>query len=58
MIFVDLLTRAGVPSFTLMTNDRVEGKIDINYPFPDQFQKLVTYVNLPGKPLLLMHQKG
>ena len=53
MIFVNLLTDVGVTACTLMVNDRDEGKIDVSYPFIDQFSKLVSYVSLPGKALVI-----
>ncbi|MES2646751.1 MAG: DUF3857 domain-containing protein [Bacteroidota bacterium] len=53
MIFVNLLQQADVNACLMMANDRDDGKIDIQYPFIDQFHKLVAYITLPSKPLIV-----
>lgn len=53
MIFVNLLREVGIDAFPMLANERDRGKIDINYPFIDQFRQLVTLVKLPGKNMII-----
>lgn len=53
LAFINLLYQVNITACPLLANNRERGKIDINYPFIDQFAKLVTYVSLRGKPLVI-----
>lgn len=53
MIFTDLLKQVGITAYPLMVTNRDHGKIDVAYPFIDQFEKLVTYIVLPEKKMII-----
>jgi hypothetical protein len=53
LIFVNLLKSVGMEAIPMLANERQRGKIDINYPFIDQFSQVVTMVKLPGKYLII-----
>ncbi len=53
LVFVNLLSNVDVPACLMLTNERFRGKIDINYPFIDQFSNIVAYIKLPEKPLII-----
>jgi hypothetical protein len=53
LILVNLLSDVDVPAYPMITNERFRGKIDISYPFIDQFSNTVAYIKLPGKALVV-----
>jgi hypothetical protein len=53
LIFVNLLKSVGMEAIPMLANERQRGKIDINYPFIDQFKQVVTLVKLPSKHMII-----
>lgn len=44
LLLLNLLMRYDIPCFPLLVAERDFGKVDINYPFRDRFNKVVAYV--------------
>lgn len=44
LIFVNLLQSVGVAAYPLLAADRWHGKVDVSYPFIDQFNNTVAYI--------------
>ncbi len=54
LIFLNLLQSAGITAYPLLASDRWHGKVDLDYPFIDQFNKTIAYVEMPnGRPLII-----
>jgi hypothetical protein len=54
LIFVNLLQNVGVTAYPMLAADRWHGKVDIVYPFIDQFNNTVAYIEIPNSPALVI----
>jgi len=54
LIFVNLLQSVGVTAYPMLAADRRYGKVDISYPFIDQFNNTVAYIEIPNSPALVI----
>lgn len=53
LILINLLKSAGLAVKPLLISERDYGKIDTTYPYIDQFNKVVAYVDIDGKHYIL-----
>jgi hypothetical protein len=53
LIFINLLKEVGIDAVPLLASDRNYMKVDLSYPFLDQFNKVVAYVFLAGKNMVI-----
>jgi hypothetical protein len=53
IIFINLLREVGIDAVPLLASDRAHMKVDLSYPFLDQFNKVVTYVFLADKTMVI-----
>ncbi|MDH7464517.1 DUF3857 domain-containing protein [Chitinophagaceae bacterium 26-R-25] len=54
LIFVNLLQSVGVTAYPMLAADRWRGKVDISYPFVDQFHNTVAYIEIPHSTALVI----
>jgi hypothetical protein len=53
LIFINLLREAGIDAVPLLASDRAYMKVDLSYPFLEQFNKVVTYVFLADRKMVI-----
>jgi hypothetical protein len=53
LIFINLLRQVDITAIPLLVNNRDDGKIDINYPFINQFSKTISYIKLAGRIMII-----
>ena len=53
LLLVNLLKSAGLDAFPLLVSERSNGSVDTSYPYIDQFNKVVAYVNVDGSAYVL-----
>jgi hypothetical protein len=53
LLMINLLRLADLDADPMLVSERSHGRVDTSYPFKDQFNKVVAYVNLDGKKYIL-----
>jgi hypothetical protein len=53
LILINLLKSARLEVYPLLVSERDHGKVNKEYPFIDQFNKVVAYVQAGNKPMIL-----
>lgn len=53
LLLLNLLKEARLSAVPLLVCDRSEGKVKVNYPFREQFHKVVSLVTIDGKRYIL-----
>jgi len=53
LTMINLMRDAGLDANPLLVSERDNGKVNMNYPFVDQFNKVMAYVAINGKTYVL-----
>ncbi|MGZ5191471.1 MAG: transglutaminase-like domain-containing protein, partial [Flavisolibacter sp.] len=53
LLMINLLRSADIEADPMLVSERAHGRVDTSYPFKDQFNKVVAYVNIDDKKYIL-----
>ena len=53
LLLVNLLNEAGLESYPVLVSERFHGKVNVDYPFIDQFNSVFSCVDIDGKKYYL-----